>query len=60
MKNFDPLLAVEMEEAKEIMAAVRFRPLTIQERTELLTDRMAIDVEEAHELVYLLAGWRKG
>ena len=60
MKQFDPMLAVEIDEAKEIIATARSRPLTIQERTELLTDRMAIDAEEAHELVYLLAGWRKG
>jgi hypothetical protein len=60
MRQIDPILAVEIEEAKEIIAAIRPRPLTIQERMELLEDRMSIDGDEAHELVYQVAGWHTG
>jgi hypothetical protein len=60
MKQVDPILAVEIEEAKEIMGEVRPRPLTIQERIELLMRRMAVDEFEAHELVYRVAGWHMG
>jgi hypothetical protein len=60
VEQFDPILRVEIEEAKKIIAAPRPLPLTIQERIELLMDRMAIDAYEAHELVFRVAGWRNG
>ncbi len=60
MNQFDPILRVEIEEAKKIIAVARPVALTIQERIELLMDRMAIGAYEAHELVFRVAGWHNG
>jgi hypothetical protein len=57
MKCFDALLAVELEEARGLLRKSGL--LTIQERTALLAERLFIDPEEAHELVYIVEGWRK-
>ena len=56
MKRFDALRSLEIEEARSIIALCG--PLTIQDRTNILADRMSIDCEHAHELLYIIEGWR--
>jgi hypothetical protein len=51
------LLALQIERAKDIIAAGDL--LTIGERMKLLQEAMNISAEEAHELVYWVAGWKK-
>jgi hypothetical protein len=51
------LLTLQIERAKDIIADVG--PLTISERITLLQKAMDISVDEAHELVYWVAGWKK-
>ena len=51
------LLALQIERAKDIIADGG--PLTISERIKLLQEAMNISAEEAHELVYWVAGWKK-
>ena len=51
------LLALQIERARNIIGAAG--PLTIGERVELLEETLGISEEEAHELVYRVAGWKK-
>jgi hypothetical protein len=50
------LIALQIERAKDIIADGG--ALTISERINLLQDAMNISAEEAHELVYRVAGWK--
>jgi len=51
------LVALQIERAKDIISEAG--ALTINDRIKLLEKAMDISAEEAHELVYWVAGWKE-